>query len=241
MGSLKSEERITKAPEDGSHPATPVSPPKRGRRAKILVSLVILAALGAGYNYYRLHHETTEAEIEEIEALIAQGRGEEARTLMASAQERSADVDALRLRIGRAFLRDGRLGPATALLSQVEGALIKEERLAIAEYFLGAGDPFSAVRFYEGAMKTGVPRTAILLGRYGEALSLSGNGEGAVTAFREALSLDESMVRTRVNLALTLANLSRFTEARSEALEVLKTEPDNGKAIQLLAALESLR
>src|SRR4029078_1337847 len=131
---------------------------------------------------------------------------------------RSKDVAALRLRIGRVFLREGLIGPATALLSQVEGSLIKEERLALAEYCLVAGDPFSAVRFYEAAIKTGMPRTASLLGRYGEALALSANPEGAVKAFRESLTLDDSKPRVRLNLALTLANLNRLDEAKVETL-----------------------
>jgi hypothetical protein len=84
---------------------------------------------------------------------------------MIDAQVRSKDAAALRLRIGRAFLREGQAGPATALLSQVEGSLIKEERVALAEYFLVAGDPFSAARFFDAAMKSGMPRTASLLGR----------------------------------------------------------------------------
>lgn len=201
------------------------------------MAVLTLAGLGAAAYYYYTNRPTSEAEIADIEKLIVAGRIDEARQLMVGAQVRSKDVAALRLRIGRAYLREGHLGPATALLAQVEEALIKEERFAIAEYFLGAGDPFSAVRFFEAAMKTGQPRSAPLLGRYGEALSLSGNGEGAVAAFRESLAMDETRTRVRMNLAITLANLNRLDEARIETLEVLKSEPRNEKALQLLAAL----
>jgi Tfp pilus assembly protein PilF len=244
MGSLKPEERITKTSQDGSSPI-PQSPP-RSRRAfgylkRLLVIAVLAGALGAGYNYYLLHRPTTEAEIVQIESLISAQKGDEARALMAGAQVRSKDVDAIRLRVGRAFLREGQIGPATALLSKVEGSLIKEERLAIAEYFLVSGDPFSASRFFEGAIKAGLPKTASLLGRYGESLSLAGNGEGAVAAFREALALDDSRLRVRLNLAVTLANVGRFEEAKTETLAVLKTEPTNTKALQLLAALSAAR
>lgn len=242
MGSLKNEERITKTAEDGSEDRagrTRRSPRASAKAALVLLSLA--AAIGLGYNYYRLHHETTDDEIKQIESAIVAGNIDEARELMVSAQSRSHDLDPLRLRIGRAYLREGRLGPATSLLAQVEPALIKEERLAIAEYFLGAGDPFSAVRFYEAAMRTGTPRTAVLLGRYGEALSLSGNGESAVAAFRESLALDESQPRVRLNLALTLANLGRYSEARVEALAVLKAVPGETKAQQLVTALGELR
>lgn len=242
MGSLKTEERITKPAEDGSN-STPKPPaPRRRSLLKTALGLIVLtAALAYGLNYYRLHRPTTETEIAHIESLIVSGKTDEARALMVDAQVRSRDVQALRLRIGRAFLRDGRIGPATALLSQVESSLIKEERLAVAEYFLVAGDPFSAVRFYEAALRTGLPRSASLLGRYGEALFLSANREAAVAAFRESLALDDSKTRVRLHLALALANLNRPGEARAEALAVLKAEPGNEKVASLLDALSELR
>ncbi|MEO8499827.1 MAG: tetratricopeptide repeat protein, partial [Vicinamibacteria bacterium] len=230
------EERITKTAQDAP------TPRKRRSGLKIGISLLLVAgALGYAVNYYIKHRPTSEAEIARIEALIAAGKGDEARALMVDAQVRSRDVQALRLRIGRAFLHEGQIGPATALLSQVEGSLMKEERLVLAEYFLVAGDPFSAARFYDAALKTGMARTALLLARYGEALSLSASGEAAVAAFRESLALDASNPRVRVNLALTLANMNRLDEARIEALGVLKTEPGNEKAASLLQALGGSR
>ena len=242
---MKTEERITKPAEDGSN-STPEAPIRTGRSflkttLGLLGLLALIGALAWGYNYWRLHRPTSEAEIANIESLIVAGKDEEARALMIDAQIRSKDVAALRLRIGRAFLREGQVGPATALLAQVEGSLIKEERLAIAEYFLVAGDPFSASRFFDAAMKTGAPRTASLLGRYGEALALSANPEAAVAAFRESLALDDSKVRVRLNLALTLANMGRLDESKIEALAVLKAEPENEKAASLLKALGGSR
>lgn len=233
---MKPEERITKTPED--------APPKAGRRPygrAFLLVLVAAFALAFAINSYLQNRPTTEAEIARIEALIVAGKSDEARALMVGAQTRSKDVNALRLRIGRSFLREGLIGPATALLSQVQGSLEKEERLAIAEYFLVAGDPFSAARFYEAAMKSGMPRTASLLGRYGEALALSANPEAAVQVFKESLQLDGTRPRVRLNLALTLANTSRPAEARIETLAVLKLEPENEKALGLLAALGGAR
>ncbi|MEO8360986.1 MAG: tetratricopeptide repeat protein [Vicinamibacteria bacterium] len=203
--------------------------------------IFIGAAVALGYNYYQLHHETTEAEIKQIEALIVAGKGEEARPLMMSAQTRSKNVDALRLRIGRAYLHEGNVGPATALLRQVGGSLSTEESVAVAEYFLVSGDPFSATKFYDAALKSGLPRTAANLGRYGEAQSLAGNGDLAVGAFREALVLDPSRSRVRLNLAVTLANLGRYADSRAEVAALLKTEPTNEKALKLSAALQNAR
>ncbi len=207
-------------------------------------SVALSLALASGGLAIALHNfglddGSSEEEIANIEFLVDNRRNDEARARMVAAQTRARDVDALRLRIGRAFLHQGEVGPATALLSQVEGSLIKEERLAIAEYFLVAGDPFSATRFFEAAMKTGQARTASLLARYGEALSLSGNGAGAVAALRESLALAPERPRVLLNLAVTLANMGRFDEAKVEVLAVLKFEPGNEKARGLLKALES--
>jgi tetratricopeptide (TPR) repeat protein len=239
MGRLKNDESITKAAAEPSEPGPRRAWVKVVSRALLL--LVLVGVVGWSYQYYRIHRPTSEAEIQTIEALISAGKIEEARALMVDAQVRSRDVDALRLRIGRAYLRQGVAGPATALLSTVEKSLIKEERVALAEYFLVAGDPFSATRFYEAALKAGMPRTASLLGRYAEALALSANPEGAVAAFRESLTLDDSKPRVRMNLALTLANLNRLDEARVETLAVLKAEPGNEKAQALLKALGGSR
>lgn len=239
---MKTEERITKPTEDGSKSAPP--PPKRKSRSPLKTALGLLVLIGAlayAFNYWRVHRPTSDADIAAIESLIVAGKGEEARALMIDAQVRSKDVAALRLRIGRAYLREGQVGPATALLSQVEGSLIKEERVALAEYFLVAGDPFSAVRFFDAAMKSGMPRTASLLGRYGEALALSANPEAAIAVFRESIALDDSKPRVRLNLALTLANTGRLDESKTEALAVLKAEPENEKALALIAALGASR
>ena len=214
---------------------------KRRSLKKKGVGLLVLLAVGVllayALNYYRLHRPTSEADIARIESLIASGKGDEARDLMAVAQARSKDLTGLRLRIGRAFLREGYVGPATALLSKVEESLMKEERLAIAEYFLVAGDPFSSARFYDAALKAGMPRSASILGRYGEALAQSANREAAVAAFQESLALDDSRNRVRLSLAVTLAKLNRRDEARVETLRVLRSEPTNAKALELLAAL----
>ena len=203
-----------------------------------------LALVGGGLavtlHNFGLDDGSSEEEIAKLEFLVDNRRNDEARAQMVEAQVRVRDVEALRLRIGRAFLHQGEVGPATALLSQVEGSLIKEERLAIAEYFLVAGDPFSATRFFEAAMKTGQPRTASLLARYGEALSLAGNGEAAVAAFRESLALASERPRVLLNLAVTLANMNRLDEARVEVLAVLKLEPGNEKAKGLLQAIEGV-
>lgn len=240
MGSLKPAERITKLPAPGS-PAGQATGPRRRPWRVALALLVLAAGLGAAFYFWYRQRPVSEAEIAHIESLIVAGRYEEARELMTEAQTRSRDLDGLRLRIGRAYLRQGLAGPATAMLSKVEPRLMKEERLAVAEYFLGQGDPFSASRFFAAGLRTGLPRTAGLLARYGESLSLSGDGVAAVAAFRESLALDDSRLNVRMNLAATLANMGRLDESRTEALAILKTDPTNPRARTLLEALGTPR
>ncbi len=108
---MKTEERITKPSPDGSPQGQPRSP-RRWLKAALIV-VVLAMVLGASYSYYR-NRPTSETEIARIESLIVAGKEEEALSLMTGAQVRAADVDALRLRIGRVYLRQGLVGPATA-------------------------------------------------------------------------------------------------------------------------------
>lgn len=229
---LKPAERITKRSEAGS---------RGSRRTRAVLGLLTLAAIiGASYAWYR-QRPVTEAQIARIENAIRANRVDEALALMTDALARARDPDALRLRIGRAYLREGRMGPAAAQLSRVEPLLITEERLAVAEYLLVQGDPFNSSRFFEGALRSGATRSPGLLARYGEALSLASNGEAAVTILREALTLDPSRTSVRLNLAITLANLGRLAEAARELQVVQKSEPGNPRALALAQALSAPR
>ena len=49
------------------------------------------------------------------------------------------------------------------------------------------------------------------------------------------------VLRTRLNLATTLANLGRLDESRKQAEAVLKINPDNPKALELLTALKTAK
>ncbi len=238
MGSLKTDETTTKAKEAGPQQA----PRGRTRKALLFLLAVLGTALVVGIVRYDFRPESVklEAQTVAVEALIAAGNGEAARALTPDLVARSPKPDDLRLRLGRAYLRHGDAGPAVALLSVVEPRLIPEERLAIAEYFLVSGDPFSASRFFEAAAKDLKP-TPQLLARHAESLALSGQGERAAELFAKSVAADPRVVRTHLNLAMTLANIGRLGESAKEAEAVLKLEPANAKAMDLLRALKAAK
>lgn len=212
---------------------------RAGRPRELVLPLAAAAlSLLVVLHDFRLNDGRAEEALSHIEFLIDNRRVEEAIEKTAYAEKKARDPEAFRLRLGRAYLRQGYIGPAAAQLSRTEGtALINEEKLVIAEYFLVSGDPFSASRFFEAAMLSGQPRTAGLLGRYGEALALAGNADAAIHALQESVRLDPSRPRVLLNLAVTLANSSRFQEARDMARASLALDPQSDKAQALLRAL----
>jgi cytochrome c-type biogenesis protein CcmH/NrfG len=76
------------------------------------------------------------------------------------------------------------------------------------------------------------------LGRYGEALALAGNADAALAALQESVRLDPARPRVLLNLAVVLANSSRFQEAREMVRASLDLDPTNDKAQALLRALD---
>jgi tetratricopeptide (TPR) repeat protein len=212
----------------------------RTRRLSEAVPPLVAAALSLPVvlHDFRLNDGSAEEALAHIEFLIDNRRVEEAIEKTTRAEQKATDLQAFRLRLGRAYLRQGHVGPAAAQLSRTEAGLINEEKLVIAEYFLVSGDPFSASRFFEAALLSGQPRTAGLLGRYGEALALAGNTEAAIAALQESVRLDPARPRVLLNLAVTLANSNRFTEAREMTRASLDLDPKNEKAQALLRALD---
>ena len=238
MGNLKHGEIITKAQEPDAYRP----PRRRGRKARLFVLVLVAGALVFAIARYDFRPASVrlEEQAAKVEALIAAGRGEDARAVTPELMARFPKPDDLKLRLGRAYLHHGDVGPAVALLSAVEPRLMPEERLAVAEYFLVSGDPFSASRFFEAASKD-LKSSPQLLARHAEALALSGQGERAAELFARSVIADPRVARTHLNLAMTLANLGRFDEASKEAAAALELEPGNEKARELLRALKTAR
>jgi tetratricopeptide (TPR) repeat protein len=173
-----------------------------------------------------------------IEGLLRAGKLDEAAALIPSAERSGKDVVELRLQAGRAFLKQGLATRAAPLLQPLRARLDREELLVLAEVFAVTGDPRSSVEFFEAALAAGAARSAPLLARYAEAAAAAGDGPRALTLLDESLRLDPSSVPTRLNLATGLANSGNFDAARREARAVLKRDPGNAKAKELLQALD---
>lgn len=173
-----------------------------------------------------------------IEAVLRAGKLDEAAALISSAERSGKQVVELRLQVGRAYLKQGQATKAAPLLQPLRARLEIEELLVLAEIFAVTGDPKSSVEFFEAALGAGAGRTAPLLARYAEAAAAAGDGPRALTLLNESLKLDPASVPTRLNLATGLANTGRFDDARREARAVLKREPGNAQAKELLAALD---
>ncbi len=73
--------------------------------------------------------------------------------------------------------------------------------------------------------------------RLGLALAVSHRPDEAVTAFREGVSRNGRLASLRLNLAVMLAETGRTDEAKQEAAEALRLDPNYDQAKQLLAAL----
>lgn len=172
-----------------------------------------------------------------IEALLLEGKVDEAAALLGAAERAPENVE-LRLRTGRAFLRRGDATKAAPLLQPLRARLDREELLLLAEVFAVTGDPKSSVEFFEAALSAGAERTAPLLTRYAEAAAAAGDGQRALALLGESLKLDPESVPTRLHLATGFANSGRFDDARRETRAVLKRDPANEKAKELLGLLD---
>jgi len=66
---------------------------------------------------------------------------------------------------------------------------------------------------------------------------VSGQPDEAVAAFREGVVRDGRSASLRLNLAVMLAETGAIDEAKREAAEALRLDPDYERAKALLAAL----
>ncbi|MBN1655635.1 MAG: tetratricopeptide repeat protein [Deltaproteobacteria bacterium] len=92
-----------------------------------------------------------------------------------------------------------------------------------------------AIARYEKAMKT--DRTPSLLNKLGLSHLLANEAHKAVKYLAEAKALEPAKVSTRRALALALAASGQTKQARNEASEIIRTNPELGAGQVLLAAL----
>ena len=101
------------------------------------------------------------------------------------------------------------------------------ENLATAALIMiKSGKPERGLEITKKAMRLCPLYRAGFLDRLGMAHRLTGDLEGAVRAYRESVIREPEFLGSRVNLASTLGELGRVKEARTEAGEVLRLEPN---------------
>jgi Flp pilus assembly protein TadD len=140
------------------------------------------------------------------------------------------------------------LARALALTGDRSGALnvlktVKPARREDAASWFGLGqlaqqlrDPRLAADYYREAVRA-APRAVEPREQLGLMLVLAGDVEGAVAELEAAATVDPSDATVRLNLAAAYASLGRDAEARIQAQEALRLDPDYSKAADLLRAL----
>jgi len=81
------------------------------------------------------------------------------------------------------------------------------------------------------------PSVAALHGKLGHLLLIAGQPEDAEPALRAALKLEPSSIPARVNLATTLTDLSRFSEAEQIARDLLARAPRKATPLRLIGRI----
>jgi len=141
-------------------------------------------------------------------------------------------------------------GEATALLRlgrPIEARLVAEsvlhrtpndiETLMLAASARGeAGDPAAALAALDTARRV-APMRADVHKHIGDIASKLGDTEGAVAAYRNALSLDSQYAVVRYQLARVLIERREFRAAEQELLDALDAVPTYGEATLTLASL----
>ncbi|MGE0827008.1 MAG: adenylate/guanylate cyclase domain-containing protein [Candidatus Binatia bacterium] len=89
-----------------------------------------------------------------------------------------------------------------------------------------AGQLNDGVKAHEQAMRLDPRNSAIYLVNLGHAYRSAGQCEKAIIPIKQALSLNPGIVLARVNLAVCYIELGREEEARAEAAEVLRHNPN---------------
>ncbi len=140
--------------------------------------------------------------------------------------------------LGMALLSDGRVEEGQPLVDR----LLRGEESAEAHYLLGwmafsAGDAAKAVRELARALELD-PKLPSLRSHYARALLYTGDVDGAIQAFREALAESPNDFDANYTLAGILANRRQLDEARPHAERAVLLHPRSEMARSLVAGLD---
>lgn len=173
------------------------------------------------------------------QALLDAGRADEAVAHLTEAVAIDGPRPAIRLALGEALLRSGRPGEALKQLSGIEDSVTGtsvESALDFGTLALEQRALPEAIRWLQIAVQR-APDRAEAQEKLGVAIFLNGDPSAARPYLERASRLDPSSASAHLNLAAVYAELGRFSEARSEALEALRLDPGEARAAALLTAL----
>ena len=173
------------------------------------------------------------------QALLDAGRPHDAAPLLFDAIEIDGPQPALRLALGEALIRAGRAAEAVRQLSGIEESVpgtSVESALDLGTLALEQRALPEAVRWLRIALQR-APDRAEAHEKLGVAIFLSGDAAAARPYLEHACHLDPGSASAHLNLAAVYAELGRYPEARSQALEALRLDPAEARAAALVKAL----
>jgi tetratricopeptide (TPR) repeat protein len=144
------------------------------------------------------------------------------------------------------LVSNGRGGEAEERLSRIrrDHPLLGVAHFRVGQAFASAGRPGDAALHYEQAVKIDpkepAPRAALarVSGELGIALAQQGQDAEALRHLTRAAQLTPDEAPAQLNLAVQLARMERFGEARAAAERALELDPAYARARGFLAALD---
>ena len=172
------------------------------------------------------------------QALVDAGRPSEAVPHLRRAFNAGVRRDLAGYDLVRALAATGDREGALSTLKDVEPARLDDANswYRLGELAQQLEEPTLAATFYERAARA-APQSAAFREQLGLMLALSGDVHRAVSELEAAVRLDPSDPTAHLNLAATYFQLGRRQEARAQAEEALRLDPNYGKAAELLKAL----
>ena len=175
------------------------------------------------------------------EALLRSGRAPEAVGHLQAVYDSGYDSSVAAPLLVRALVLSGRARDAVTRLSGFPasvaiGSAAADVALDFGTLALEHGAAVEAIRWLRIAVER-TPDRAEAHEKLGLAIFLSGDPLTARPYLERASSLDPGSASAHLNLAVVYAELARFAEARTHALEALRLDPSEARAAGLLKAL----
>ena len=173
------------------------------------------------------------------EALIRTGRATEAVGHLEDAYDSRYDINVTGPLLVRALVLAGRPDDAVRRLSGMTDSVAEtseESALDFGTLALEQNAVLEAIRWLQIAVKR-APDRAEAHEKLGLAIFLNGDPHTARHYLERACHLDPASASAHLNLAAVYAELDRFPEARSQAMEALRLDPAEPRAAALLKAL----